>query len=310
MSIALPDEILLLIFKDPKIGISEYLSLCSSSKRLRRIVYPLLYQRVELVDKECHLFLRSIVNNPSLGLMVTYLFLAWDTYHQGKPVDSEALPRFIEVASNRLPAAIRAIAIAELSTGSESAEALLLLTLLPRLDELNLFPSARERPPFIDTHLFTIIKEGVMPTSLSAVYYSQDVTKPPFDLANLCAFFFQPSVKSIRANLETGKAVEGDSEPQISSITDPRFHEVQKFYGKSSVETIDLLECSLLGAEIEVLLRLPKALKSLRYDMAFPWSQRPDSAAPSPTYLQVLRNYIFQTFHLRTTSNSREQLVH
>ncbi|CAG7851329.1 SubName: Full=Uncharacterized protein {ECO:0000313/EMBL:CCA70264.1} [Serendipita indica DSM 11827] len=266
MSTALSDEVLVLIAEDSIFGKRDHLVLCFTSKRLRRIVYPLLYRQIWLRNKGHYFLLRSIVNNPPLGHLIKSLNISWDanydddTERVDDPEVEQVLTRFAEVATTRLPESV----VEGISAVSESAEVLLLLTLLPQLGRLELSPSGDTH--FLETDLFTIIKCGLLSSSLSTVSYAHWDTEGGFDCRNLHAFFFQPSITRIEARACITYD-DNDEPPGVGSVT-PYLRDLRDFYGQSSVESLCLYQCALSGDSIEVFLRLPKALKCLKYELA------------------------------------------
>ncbi|PVG00140.1 hypothetical protein CPB86DRAFT_872129 [Serendipita vermifera] len=219
------------------------LSLCS--KRLWRIVLPLLYHTIGIFESRClDALIWTITKSPAYISFIKVLRLDWSSY-------SINLQR---------------------TDQSGQSSPYMLLQLLSELETLSIRSGEEHQlPSFVDVdprfysyniQLCKMMHARILSTKLASFTLARYGPGNYFDIYTLIPAFLLPSVttiQGIRTRKDTHTSLNAD-------WIVPSGTTLESWYGTSNVETIRLYDSRVDGEYIEHLLRLPRCLRKFAYE--------------------------------------------
>jgi hypothetical protein len=202
------------------------------------------------------------VHNRSLANHVRTLYLKWDSFEDklidGLTSDSEQdtperVPEFESIYQTALECGLDKEKLKRVKEGSESAMALILLSILPEVRML--YIELPGHPGLFDD--YQLLLDIHFPRKLETVHFSfesqyhEEPTREGYDTDVMIPFFMIPSVRSLSGE-------QAYREGRMSSWAD-------EFYGRSFVEKLDLSDAVVTPANLATILRVPLSLKSLKF---------------------------------------------
>jgi hypothetical protein len=229
------------------------LSLCN--RRLRRIALPQLYRTVHVsYSKRINQFLRAIVDSPTHAGLVKEIALGWNE-RKFRPCSKVEQAKFIDMAKSRsLPTNF----VSLIERQEPSANIFLLLHLLQDLRVLQI--TAWDQ---IDTTFENLLAEffnrGFLSKSLSVFIRNGEEESKGLDVGLLLPAFMLPNMTEIYASMLFS------DEDLKEHWSLPGKTELSSYYRKSSVEKLEITSNNLLISDFDLLLRLPRTLRTLTY---------------------------------------------
>jgi hypothetical protein len=170
-----------------------------------------------------------------------------------KPYPSSKIPEFEEFYQAALQHGLDEKKLQRVKEGSESAMALILLSILPEVRTL--YIELPEHPGLFDD--CQLLLDVHFPTMLETVHFSfeslyrEEPTREGYYTSAMIPFFMIPSIRNVSGEQAFG---EGRMSKWVAEL-----------FGRSFVEKLALSDATITPANLSTILRVPLSLKSLKF---------------------------------------------
>lgn len=279
-------------------------SLCVVSHRVRAATERWLYKDIQLLgDRYLPIFVCSVATRPALGGHVRVLRLEWDDEYEEFEEDAVWGLRWWSSSKEQNFELLNVTAEKfglHLSMGRANAQVTLLLHLLPNLEDLEITPGIEldTFDNFLDNLTSLNGRDSIppetLPVGLRRLRFARrcsQSTMGGFRASKLLPLMMLPRIGFVSAHICSGGLIDEETAATL--------------YGKSNAVSLDFTFSNIAANTLSHLLRIPRELRSLRYEHAGPIIRREQwNPQEFRRALQYVRHSL-SSLHLRVKHLSR-----